>query len=685
MEEQEIKGVEESAQIAPPDLSSDVDDKNLVNYIRAYIKKSDAYYKDEIKLYKKRKLNERFYFGHQMDWENRTYKGLTSERVLKSYEKPYSDNVIKEGEDMLRPMLLSRLPDLLVKPGTDGSDQSQQSAEAISKVVNNAITDREIKKVLTTVSRHHPVYYVGIIKYRWDPNKGKNGDIVFEAIHPNNVLVDHTATENNERAMRIIVHFIEKSLKDWIRMFPDKEDDLIAFARKKGKFTGDLDEKALAVDLKISEVWYDWFNKAEEEDNEELEETPEPKYKTESGVCWLVDDTLLDVRKNPNWDWDGEDKIFFNGQPVPDELLPQLAMIGMQAPGITTEKVYRNFFGKPRKPFIFMGYEQWGRQPYDETTRVEENILLQENYDTRGMQITKMIDDSRGKHAFSSLSGLKRDTVEQMDLDDPDQDLFIDGDLTKVHSFISKEQPSVQMFNDLTRTRERMLAKVHVNAPTRGEIASDTATTNQIAREADFTVADDIANDTINDMAIQMAEATLHMMKLRYTEEHFKAVLGSAGVDTFERFTNDMIEDGMEVKITASGTDKLKAERQAKDEASLGLIDPLTYYKDTGRTDPEDRAEKLFLFQTNPELYYKKFVMGEDVPDIAEQIMMFNQQRLQQVQGTTPQGGQNMIPGTRMQPSPTDTTQIATQPQGGQNNPNLLQRAGSAIKGMFGG
>src|SRR3990167_6888462 len=387
-----------SAESAPPSLDLDVEDDKLVKFIQAYIKKSNTYFKEEKKLDKRREVTKRFYFGRQISIDDRSYKGITGERALKTYEKPYLDNVLKEGEDVLRPLVLSRLPDLIVKPGTEGNDVSRQSAEQISIVVNNTLSSREMKKVLTKAFRHSPIYFTGIIKYRWDTHKGKNGDIVFEVIHPDSIIVDHTATENNEEKMKIIVHYVEKSLKEWILLFPDKEDILTEFARNKGKFTGDLTEEAMAVNLKLPEVWFDWFEKEKDFDPQN------PKFKFLSGVAWMAGDKILKKSLNPNWDWEGSDQVFFNGQPIPSEQLPQLAMLGMQVPGIETKKVFRNFFGKPRKPFIFLGYEQWGEQPYDETSRIEENLLMQENYDIRGMQVTKMIDDARGKHIFSGRS-----------------------------------------------------------------------------------------------------------------------------------------------------------------------------------------------------------------------------------------------------------------------------------------
>lgn len=630
-------GLEESVSIAPPALELKIENEKIVAFVKAYIKKAKAFYKDEKKLDERRKRNKKYYFGRQK-----------TDKRLNPHGIPYLDNVIKEGEDVLRPLVLSRLPEFVVKPGNK-SDESELMAVKISEMVNKEMQSRQLKKVLTKAFRHHPIYYTGVIKYRWDPNKGKLGGVVFEVIHPDNILVDNTATENNQEVMKIIVHYVKKAVKEWILMFPKKEKEIIAYARKKGAFTGNLTEEALAADLKIPEIWFDWFKKGDDFDG-----VNNLKFDFFSGVCWKMGDELLDKTLNPNWDWEGSEEMFFNDQPIPEEQLSQISLLGLDIPGIETKRTFRNFFGKPRKPFIFLGYEQYGEMAYDETSRIEENISLQKNYDIRGMQVTTMINEARGKHIFSELSGLKKETVSEMDLNDPNEDIVVKGKLRDVHAFLKKEQPSEAMFADLTNTRGRMMARIHISAPTRGEITTSVATTNQIARESDFNVADDISDLMINDAATQMAEALLHMMKLRFTEEHFIAALGQEGAEVFNRFVNDIDDDGVEVEIFASGTDKLKAERQAKEEAALGLIDPVSYFKDTGRSDPEGRAEKMFLWETNKEMYFERYIKGNDLTQVAAKVEEGNQVALQ---------NQGLQPPTQ-QPSPQDTTNIATTPQG---------------------
>jgi hypothetical protein len=560
---------------APPILDLDIDDDKLIKFIDNYTKGSKKFYNTDKNIDKRRELIKRYFFGDQI--QGRLYNGVSQRRELKSYEKPYVDNVLKEGEDILRPLVLSRLPDIIVNPGVE-SRVPRETAESLGEAVNKTLHSDEQKKILTRAFRHHPLNFTACIKWKWNPNKGGAGDVEFEVVHPKNIDMDYMATENDERKMRIIIHYVEKSLFEWTMLFPKKEDELKKYAKEMKKWQEKNDPDGRAFNLKLQEVWFDWQEKAENFDPEN------PDFDFKSGVLWKIGKAdkavILDKRLDPNWDWEGEEKLFFNDQPVPEELIPQLALIGFNLPGLERRKVFKNFFDKPRKPFIFMGYEQYGEMPLDETTRVEENLLLQENYDIRGMQITKMIDDAKGKNVYSSLSGLKKETIEAMDVNNPDQDMYIDGDLRQVHAFLKKEQPSQAMFGDLGRTRERIMEKLHLAAPVRGEITTSVATTNQIAREGSFTTADDISDLTINEVSTKMGEALLHMMKLRYTPQHFQKLLGTEGEQTHQRLTSDIIEDGMIVSIRASGTDKLKAERQAKEEAQLGLSDPISYMKD---------------------------------------------------------------------------------------------------------
>src|SRR3990167_4383455 len=111
----------------PPVLDLKIDDDKLIKYIDNFTKKAKEFYEEEKHIPERRETIKRFFFGRQI--QDRHYKGLTIDRDLKSYEKPFQDNVLKEGEDILRPLVLSRLPDLLVNPGVE-SQIPRESAES---------------------------------------------------------------------------------------------------------------------------------------------------------------------------------------------------------------------------------------------------------------------------------------------------------------------------------------------------------------------------------------------------------------------------------------------------------------------------------------------------------------------------------------------------------------------------
>ena len=179
------------------------------------------------------------------------------------------------------------------------------------------------------------------------------------------------------------------------------------------------------------------------------------------------------------------------------------------------------------------------------------------------------------------------------------------------------------------------------HSTTRGEKTSDVATTNQILRESDFGAIDDLVEETINKAAEKMAAWAMQFIKLFYTSEHMISILGQEGEIVHEAVVNDLVEDGMDVIVSASGVDKLQAKREAFEMARMQLIDPLTFFKDSGMSDAKGRTERLMTFLTSPELYMQKFVLDRTTEEMAA---MLNQQAPQQAQPqqAQPQAGQEM-------------------------------------------
>ena len=618
-------------------LTLDIREQEAVTTINSWIKTSRTFFEKKYNLYERRKKNETFLFGRQVEERDKLKK-------LKDYESRYLDNVLYEIEASLKPLAMSRLPDMIVTPGND-TPESLKTSEDVSKVIDTDIKKRQNRQVLGIAFKHHPVYFTGIIKCRWDPEKE---DYIFEVIHPDQIDVDHTCHTKDANDMSFVSQILPMTVQMAIMRFPDKKDDLMAQLQLDGVMVGaDVEpkNKGLLTEIQIREIWYDWYEKKDEE------------WEKLSCVMWKYKDVVLKNIKNPNFDYEGYTN-FFDTNPenntkrkVSAEEMQMFAMTGQLPPTVSQEQIYRNYFDSPQKPYFFFGYDQWRKMPYDETSRIEQNIRNQENLDRTGKSVMDKLS-SRIKHIFSRKGGLKAEDIEQMDMDDPRQDILVDGDVREVHGAIVPEQPTSQEFNELSETRHRMYGLAGSNA-VRGEVLSQTATSNQIAREADFTRADDLVEDTIAEASEWMARWAMHMIKLRYTEDHFRKLSGKRGQTTFVKLNRDMIEDGMEVQIKSSGTDKMMVKKTAMDLAAAKMIDPCTLFRDMGLSDPEGRTEDLIMSQTDPASYLAKIKgLGSTTPELVSSLM-----------GSA--GGQNI---NTMPPAPLSPSTTATQVQAPDNN-----------------
>ncbi len=643
-----LNPVEEVQQPQDP-LTLELDDTDVNLTSDNWVDDSRKFFKEKYNLFERRKKNETLLFGRQIEEKDKR-------RELKPYESRYLDNVIYEIEASLKPLAMSRLPDMIVTPGND-SEESRKVAESVGKCIDTDIKKRENRQVLGLAFKHHPVYFTAVIKVRWDP---EINDIRFENIHPDYIDVDNTCNTKNADDMKWIVHTLPISVQECVMRFPDKKEKLFEKLRADGLDIGEdatPKTKALLSEIKIREIWFDWY-KAKEDKWEKL-----------SCVMWKYKGVILKKIKNPNFDYEGENRYYTYDpaldakQQVSEEMMIQYMTTGMLPPNVTKEQIYRNYFEFPRKPFFFFGYDQWRKIPYDETSRIEQNIKNQENLDKTGKSIVDKLS-ARIKHIFSKDGGLRREDIEQMDLDDPKQDILIQGDVNKVHASITPEQPTSQEFNELSNTRQRMYGLSGANA-IRGEVQSDTATSNQIAREADFTRADDLVEDTINDAVEWMSQWRLHLIKLRYTEDHFRKLSGAQGQITFMKIHRDMIEDGMEVMIKASGTDKLKTQKTAMEMAGMKMIDPRRLFIDMGLDDPDGRTEDLMMFTADPPSYMAMIKgLGKTTPELASSLNGNGTEQIPNQGVPTPPSASPVQVPPQQQPSPVDTSAIPETPVG---------------------
>ena len=610
-------------------LYLELDDTSLVKVIKDSIQASVNFYTKE-KLYVRQQKNVEYYLGQQP-----LYKSSNK-------AKPYKENIIFEGLSRQKPIALSRMPDLIVKPSND-EQESKKPAEQLSGIFNNDTKRRANRKLLGLSFKLEPLYFYSVLKAIWNPEKGKFGDYEYVSVHPDNIVWDHTVTDNDPNKMRFIAEKAKITLKEMIMMFPDKEDEI------KDEFNWTDDEKdsesKLASPVNMWEVWFHWY-KLKGQEAERVD-----------GTMWMYGNTLLKKIKNPYFDFQGRSKLFSKVMDekqayTEDEIFQ---MFDDQSGESEDEVIYNNYFQDPQKPYFFMVYENMGKQPISATSRVEQALEFQDFINQDGSIIQDMNIRSRGKDLFDT-NAIDQTMLDQVNIYDIDQVLGLDvpqgSSIHNSHSRIEQKPATAQQFNAQSINRQKGFEMLGVNAENRGLSDSDaTLGQSQMAREGDFTLIDDMVEDTINAAAEWQSDWAMQFIKLFYTKPHMRHILGKDGEVLHAKLTQDIVDDGMEVVVSASGVDKTMRKRTAIENAKLGFADPLTYFEDTEQSQPKERAKRAMLVQLAPQMYMQEYLMDQEQQQdpntpITNQVLSPDNppmpQAQPQMQQGAPQGGGGM-------------------------------------------
>lgn len=612
------------AEIIDP-LMLDLDDDELVRTVKDNIKTSISYYKEK-DLYERQLRNKEYYLGTQ-----KLYNASTK-------ASPYKENVIYEGISRQKPIELSRLPDITVKPGDD-SPEAKETAESLSGIFNSDIRQRSNRKLLGLSIKLEPLYFFSCVKAIWNPEIGKYGDYEFVSVHPDNVVFDHNVPDNDANKMRFVAEKSKMMLKEVMMMFPDKKEEVM---HEYGWMDDDSsDDKKLASPVNVWEVWFHWYE-LKGDTSERID-----------GVIWMYGDTLLKKMKNPYFDYQGKSKTFSMVMEEKDSYSEEdiYSMFDVQRDQGTGEDdvVYNNYFQDPQKPYFFMVYENMGEHPIGATSRVEQMLEFQDSINTDGSIIQDQNIRSRGKDIFAT-GAIDQETIDSIDIYDVDQVLGLDLDqgqsMSNVHSRIEQKPATQQQYKSMAENRAKAFEMLGVGAENRGLADPDaTLGQSQMAREGDFSLIDDIVEDTINACAEWQGSWSMQFIKLFYTKPHMRHILGKDGDVLHTKLTQDMVDNGMEVVISASGVDKMMRRRQAMESMKLGIGDPLSYYEDTEQSNPKERALRAMMAQGAPQMYMQKYLMDEPTPEEAgpatQQALGMGQPPAPPAPGQAPMGGGN--------------------------------------------
>ncbi|MDD5109501.1 MAG: hypothetical protein PHC29_08420 [Candidatus Omnitrophica bacterium] len=534
------------------ELRFPIKDDDLLKIVKNKIASTENYY-NQIKLTERRKENYDFYKGIHFD-----------ETQFEDYQVPYKDNIIWRNLETRISIASGRMPDIIVTPANKSSKARELGKEiekALDARINSDFTQRLIKDGL----RYNHLDFIGAIKVRWDANMGEGGDFRFDLVRPKFLGVDPYATISHDGFtadnFNYIYEYIEEPARLVLAKFPKKRRELLEMLN--------LDEDSKSLDsslIKYLEFWFTYYD---------------DKGIKKEAVASIYKNIVLDVNDNPYWDWEGIDKVSENLN---------------QNGEYDVTRYFQNYFQQPRKPYIILSHQNIGEGPIDTTTPVEQAIGLQKIINKRGRQITEISDRSVPKLVFSTQY-IKQSDIELIS-QDPTEHIALDATrVNEAFGIIPATPPNPILYNDLVANRAEVDSMFATHGTTRGEVQSnESGISKQITREGDLTIADDIVNIVVERVVYEMSSWALQMMKLFYDKEHYVRNVGKDGEIIEVELSQDKIEDGIEVSVKSSSTEKAERKGQALEMAGMKLIDPLTLFEDLDAPNPRERTERLMTF-----------------------------------------------------------------------------------------
>ena len=456
------------------------------------------------------------------------------------------------------------------------------------------------------------------LKIFWDP---ATDDFDVLPVDPRNIRLSKKATSmyDTEFAIELVPDI---PIAKIIELFPEKETEIL---KKAG-----IDKKRLLIDNPMDEYREAWID----------------DYK----LCEFRG-IMLDVQLHPYWDFDGLKVTNVELAEFNQASGRKRRPLGRALETSTEERKKKggryqtylyNHFDRPIPPFIFGTVLAVDNKPVGDTSLIEQAEPLQNEIDKRKRQISDNAELMNGKWKVdTSIAKMSKAEAQQMTTN-PRGVIYGPGVRLGVEIVTGKELPSF-IKDDLNHSTIE-LDNIMGTQPTfrgTGEGKEETATGRAILREQSFSQLDELI-DLVDTLHHQLYAWMFQMMKVRYTESHYVKPIGAVNAREVIDLTRNDLEEGIELQVIPGQImpeDKVFKMERAKEEAIAGLIDPLTYFEESGRENPMKLAKRLEMYKINPFSIVK--LDDEDKQAILEAAQFFAGQGQQGTGGGQTGGGQD--------------------------------------------
>lgn len=524
------------------ELTLNLSDEELIKLKTKWETDSRGY---EAKISKRQQRNEDYYLGKSYG------SSLQGDETL-------SDNELFMAMETFIPEVTRANPDPIVTINNDENDFSKYNKEIILKRADEISIRLKMKKNV----RFWGIYLIGCIKFVWDELED-NFDI--EVLRPKKMIFDPEAIiEEGVYKGRFLGERRRLSAAKLVKKFPNKA----AYIKEKVK-------GKMGTMVGFIEWWADEY------------------------VFWTLDNEVLDKKKNPHFNYDGEaieitDKF---GQVVQDVTEPM------------------NLFKVPQMPYGFLSVFSLDKQPHDETGLLEQNIPNQDRINKMIRQIDKNIDNMNNGIVLSGDAIDKESAARAAKAIRNGGVVWIPtGNVSAAVTRIQSPSLPADVYNNLQIVKQDLSNIFGTTGFTPQGVKNEETIRGKILIKGQDQSRNSAISEAIEQLYDHCYNWFIQMVFVHYELEHLERVLKEEEAQRYlelkPSFFNKLLISIKEGSMVPK--DPLTKRNEAVDRYASGAIDPLSYMEALDVPDPKEATRRLLLYQTNPQLYAAE--MGIQLP-----------------------------------------------------------------------
>ena len=536
-------------------ISLSLDEDKIREVVGKRIERGEAYWNTKLNLKEIREKNEK-------RWLNNNLEVSGNDQWLYDFQAEYRDNRIFVSVETLKSNLVAKIPRPETTEAQD-TDASRELAVNYGKVLYRKAEDLGLKQTIQMVAGHLLIgYRLGVVKLAWDyeggrilPDGSHTGDVTANFLMPDKIVLD--AEADNPKDVPLIAEKVTHTIEELGFKFEDKKDEILNKVYATRGRTG----VGMGTKLDYYEVWFSFYD----DDGVKRE-----------GVLWKYLDLLLDYGINPYFNYDAED----------------------------VQK--SNYFEQPQKPYILFNFLRTGRYALDDTSLTEQAANQQDILEKRGAQIVGNADQANATKVFNTLMIDAADAEKYVS--DPNQNIMAKGDVRAAFTRVPPPVLPRYVIEDKYDARREIDNIFGTHAPLRGEKTESPTLGQEVMSQRSDLGRQTTLGESIEKGTEEVFKYITQLYKVFAIEEHIVKYLGpESGNTTFIKFSQDKIEDGMEIRIRAGSMkadDKMSDRTEAIELAKIGgRIDPLTFMEKWHVDRPVELAKRLFYSTFMPDRY----------------------------------------------------------------------------------